>query len=111
MTYLSLTLLGIAILILWIMIILSRDKKEWIFAVAVSLIYCLFIKWGAIDEHTYKIVSEVNKDYYCVVNEDGRAYVIPNNDISIGVGDSFTMTDCEFNKKYPNVDVTDIKIN
>lgn len=111
MTYLSLTLLGISVLVLWIAYAFCKKSQALTGAFLDSLLFIFCLYSGVIYEHNYKIISTVNKDYYCIVNENGRAYVIPNNDISIGVGDSFTMTDCEFNKKYPNMDVTNIEIN
>ena len=111
MSYLALTLLGISVLVLWIIYGFFKEKRDLAWALIGTLFFCLCVYNGIIDEHNYKVISAINKNYYCVVNEDGKTNVIPNNDISIGIGDSFTMNECEFNRKYPNVDVTNIEIN
>lgn len=109
MTYLALTLLGISVLVLWIIYGFFKEKRDLAWALIDTLFFCFCIYNGIIDEHSYKVISAINKDYYCVVNENGKTSVIPNNDISIGIGDSFIMNECEFNRKYPNTNIINIK--
>lgn len=110
-TYLSIVLLLIATLICWITYVFSKEKRDAIAASIFTLLSCIFIYTGAIAVHTYTIVDEIrtttNEDevcrYYCIVDENCRAYIIYYDDVKLCVGDTFKSSMCDLNHKYPTI--------